>query len=611
MAAVLVSLLAGPITTVDARPDAPCAAAGPGRPAAPARWAPTGNPQPSVVPGRMRSDCGTIPSGFTKEQADRAEVMEAALAAGSADGRPRASAAADCRVYWPAPYEVCGAIREKYDELGGPNGFLLYPTSDELTNPDGQGKRSVFQNGPIYWSPAGGAHPVVNHFFAAWQRNGWEAGPLGYPTSDEIVNPDAVGRRQYFQGGTIYWHLNEAYYVTGAIRDKWGETGWEGGPLGYPAGDEILLPDGRGRMSRFEHGVVHWSPDTGAHPVTGAVLDQWSRAGYEASAYGYPTEDPVTHPGGVLEQQFQHDRLYSSGVTVPVAPGVSLSLGVPSAGPLRPAVVSDGVVLSGPGFDARFQRLAEDGSFEVSLVRLDPSAPTSVDVLLGAPADYTLRATAHRVELVDPAGAVVAGVGLPLGFDSTGAAVPVRASLDGNRLRLHLGDAAAYPIAFPAVAARGDALDQWWSTGVQQRSVCEGEPYDCYRVRNARGPAFNLSKAAFPEATETDDNRIDAARHCIWNGLMTEGANRGFAERMAAAHERDGQANPDWTRNAQLMDEYNNRTGVQVGLRNEGAPAAIESTCLRYGREARIVPEPDAIDLTNPYGTDLIALRHP
>ncbi|MGW0252597.1 LGFP repeat-containing protein [Nocardia goodfellowii] len=151
----------------------------------------------------MRSDCEEIPGGFTKEEADKAETLEAAALSKepSPDGQPRLMVAPGCQMYWPAPYEVCGAIRDKYNELGGPNSFLLWPTSNEMSNPDGAGKRSTFQNGPIYWSLAGGAHPVVNHFFAAWQRNGWEGGVLGYPTSDEIVNPDPVaptGRRQTF-----------------------------------------------------------------------------------------------------------------------------------------------------------------------------------------------------------------------------------------------------------------------------------------------------------------------------------------------------------------------------------------------------------------------------
>ncbi|MEU1525353.1 hypothetical protein ABZ413_24460 [Nocardia rhamnosiphila] len=207
-------------------------------------------------------------------------------------------------MYWPAPYQVCGAIRDKYNELGGPNSFLLWPTSDELTNPDGAGKRTTFQNGPIYWSAGGGAHPVVNHFFAAWQRNGWEGGVLGYPTSDEIVNPDGVGRRQLFTGGTIYWRLNEAYYVAGAIRDKWGETGWEGGYLGYPTSDEKLAPDGIGRYNTFEHGSIYWTPANGAHPVSGGILTKWALTNFEAGPYGYPISDQRPR-GQAFDQDFQ------------------------------------------------------------------------------------------------------------------------------------------------------------------------------------------------------------------------------------------------------------------------------------------------------------------
>ncbi|WP_306358718.1 MULTISPECIES: hypothetical protein [unclassified Nocardia] len=292
---------AGPSVTDSARPDS-CPTDTPNG------WEPTKTPRQDVAPGLMRSDCQEIPDGFSKADADKAETMEAALLAKSG-GQPRtAVAAADCSVYWPAPYQVCGAIRDKYDSLGGPNSFLLWPTSDELTNPDGVGKRSTFQNGPIYWHPDAGAHPVVNHFFAAWQRNGWEGGVLGYPTSDEIVNPDNVGRRQYFQGGTVYWKLNEAYYVAGAIRDKWGETGWEGGYLGYPISDETGTPDGQGRFNRFENGVIYWSPSTGAHPVSGGILTKWQLTNFERGPYGYPIGDQRPR-GSSWDQDFQYGTI--------------------------------------------------------------------------------------------------------------------------------------------------------------------------------------------------------------------------------------------------------------------------------------------------------------
>ncbi|MFC4603612.1 LGFP repeat-containing protein [Rhodococcus kronopolitis] len=45
---------------------------------------------------------------------------------------------------------------DKYNSLGGALSFLLLPTSGELVNPDGFGRRNLFANGPIYWSAATG-----------------------------------------------------------------------------------------------------------------------------------------------------------------------------------------------------------------------------------------------------------------------------------------------------------------------------------------------------------------------------------------------------------------------------------------------------------------------
>ena len=102
---------------------------------------PTENPNATVVPGKMRSDREDVPAGFSKADADKAETMEAKTEQGGA-----AFADPGCQVYWSAPYEVCGAIKDKYNELGGPSSFLLWPTTNELTQPDGIGKRTVFQN---------------------------------------------------------------------------------------------------------------------------------------------------------------------------------------------------------------------------------------------------------------------------------------------------------------------------------------------------------------------------------------------------------------------------------------------------------------------------------
>ncbi|MCX5044043.1 hypothetical protein OG921_12775 [Aldersonia sp. NBC_00410] len=267
----------------------------------------TDNPNATVVPGKMRSDREQIPGGFSKLDADKAETMEAA---GAGNGAAGVFVTPGCQVYWPAPYEVCGAIKDKYNSLGGPNSFLLWPTTNELTNPDNVGKRSVFQNGPIYWAPRSGAHPVVNHFFAAWQRNGWEAGWLGYPTTDEIPAAEG-GRRQEFNHGAIYWHFNEAYAVGGAIRDKWNQHGAEGGHLGYPSSDELPLAKYNGRFNNFDGGAIYWSTVTDAHSVDLVIATVWRSRGSEAGQHGYPVTDTYAEPGGQgwLAQDFEVDRI--------------------------------------------------------------------------------------------------------------------------------------------------------------------------------------------------------------------------------------------------------------------------------------------------------------
>ncbi|MGO4205327.1 hypothetical protein AB4Z09_27030 [Rhodococcus sp. TAF43] len=566
-----------------------------------------------------RAQREALPEGISEEDAELSERM--AMVANS-----------NCQFYVPSPHAVCGEIRNKYNAMGGPGSFLGLPTSPEYQNPGATGYRSEFLHGSIYWSAATGAHPVTPLFMTKWAQHQWEAGWMGYPKTDEIPNGDNIGSRQEFQhaNAAIYW--NSAVpapglsVINGLIRDKWNTLGAQtpGSLLGYPTSDEKTLPDGAGRMNRFERGVIYWSPATGAHPVIGAIFSQWASAGYETSSWGYPIAGQLSSSSGVDEQQFQNGRIYSSGFHIPIAPNLSLSLGIPSSGALQPAIVTDGIALNGPGFSVRFRKASNDGSFELSYTRTNAQSPSSFEALFGLPAGYSLQSNGTRINVLSPTGDLVAGVGLPFGFDANGQLVPVQTSLNGNRMSLQFGSGGTYPTEAVSIAGGGNVLDEWWNTGIQQRQVCEQNPYDCARVRNARGPAYDLSVEAFPDTHNlipplpgktqwrpaTEDNRVDAARHCMWNGYMTEGANSDFARQMAGAHELDGRAKPGYKLNGELMDRFNNETGVHVGLRNEGDPDNIGSTCIQYAKNAPIV-DPSTIDLSNPNHNSLIALLHP
>lgn len=276
-----------------------------------------GEPKPQVIEGEMRSDRIELPEGVTKQEADAAEVQEARQLGITTDASQRMQplAADNCRSYWPSANQVCGAIRAKYESMAvswagqTPVSFLGLPISDELTNPDGVGKRTQFQNGFIYWHPDTGAWSVTTHNSLVWQRSGWEVGRLGYPISDEIGTGDGVGRKQFFQRGRIYGSFSGVVSIEGKILEKWIETGEEKRPLGYPATDEEGTPDGIGRNNRFALGMIYWHPQFGAHTITGALGAIWAKNGFERSLYGYPIGDPYIDPEMGLTQEFSSKRL--------------------------------------------------------------------------------------------------------------------------------------------------------------------------------------------------------------------------------------------------------------------------------------------------------------
>lgn len=87
-------------------------------------------------------------------------------------------------------FEVHGAIREKYNHLGGAAGALGLPVTNEQGTPDGKGRFNHFEkNGSIYWTDTTGPFMVRGRVRQEWAARGWETGALGYPVRDQQAMP--------------------------------------------------------------------------------------------------------------------------------------------------------------------------------------------------------------------------------------------------------------------------------------------------------------------------------------------------------------------------------------------------------------------------------------
>jgi hypothetical protein len=243
---------------------------------------------------------------------------------GTSDGVGRFNdfaGASGSSIYWsPATgaHEVHGGIRASWLSAGGAVGFLGYPTTNEQGTSDGVGRFNDFagsSGSSIYWTPSTGAHEVHGGIRASWLSAGGAQGFLGYPTTDELGTGDGVGRFNDFSGSSgssIYWAPSSGgHEVHGGIRAKWLQLGGALGFMGYPTTDELGTADGVGRFNHFtgsSGSSIFWSPSTGAHEVHGGIRAQWAAMNWERGPLGYPISDEYAVPGG-RESDFQRGRL--------------------------------------------------------------------------------------------------------------------------------------------------------------------------------------------------------------------------------------------------------------------------------------------------------------
>lgn len=175
-------------------------------------------PLVAVAPARAADDAGRIDARFVALGgatgllgAPTTEVYDA-----GPDGRARDYAGG--RIFWSPgtdAWEVLGAVGDRYLAVGGPVGYLGFPTAAATapTTADG-GLEQVFSGGRILSSAATGPHAVSGAVLIEFLTIGATVSYLGYPTSDTTAAGD--GFVTSFQRGTITWSPGAGSVVTGA-----------------------------------------------------------------------------------------------------------------------------------------------------------------------------------------------------------------------------------------------------------------------------------------------------------------------------------------------------------------------------------------------------------
>lgn len=224
------------------------------------------------------------------------------------------------RIYWSAvggPHVLMGSILSTYLAASGPS-TLGAPTTDELRTPDGVGRYNHFTGGgSVYWSAASGAHVVTGAVRARWAELGWELGVLGYPTGDTTCGLTGGGCRQEFQGGLLAWSpATGGHVVQGALRTRWAELARQDGTLGYPTAEPVCGLTAGGCLQVFQGGTLYWSSASGAHFVRGVISDTWGLLRWETGWLAYPTSDETCGlKGGGCFTHFQGGSVYWSPAT--------------------------------------------------------------------------------------------------------------------------------------------------------------------------------------------------------------------------------------------------------------------------------------------------------
>ena len=140
----------------------------------------------------------------------------------------------------------------------------------------------------------------------AWRAAGGLNGELGARQGAQYAVGDGGAAQDYARGKIFYSPATGAHAVTGAILSKYDALGGPKSDLGLPIGTEADGGVPNSRVSAFsapDKPVIFWTPDNGAIVVRGAINAAWAKLGGATGTLGVPTGE-VKVDGDTSTQTF-------------------------------------------------------------------------------------------------------------------------------------------------------------------------------------------------------------------------------------------------------------------------------------------------------------------
>jgi uncharacterized protein with LGFP repeats len=207
----------------------------------------------------------------------------------------------------PHHYSVADGLVPYWNAQGGATGHIGNPISYLVTLTDnGGGSYQRFQGGTVYASYQAGTAFVANNVIGAkYNEYFGPAGPLGWPSSEQMCAPNGVCF-QVFTGGTITTAAGVGTQIVGGgLSSFWAQSG---GPYSLGAAlapsDYYQEPNGIGWAQRFQGGTIALSV-VGTYVVPrGSIESLWLASGGGSGFYGWPT-NAYSCAGSSCSQTFQ------------------------------------------------------------------------------------------------------------------------------------------------------------------------------------------------------------------------------------------------------------------------------------------------------------------